>query len=300
MLNLLSGLCNGVVIQNTSTCKEGLFCCDTTRAVPTQRPRPVPRPTTTTRRPFYPTTTQAPDYREDCPGTCIMSFISFTCFRKWNSNDLMFLFPKIDLWLNCAFSGHIFSWNFEWNLLGNAEMTNLFKCKKDGTECCAPKSKILEYQGLVNRNDSFPVFVNSQPQQHIPQYLPNYPNNYPNNYQQIPQNAYAPVPNPYQPIPPQALPPQQSIPNTYAVAPATNYITQPQPVPQQLPQQSIAQNAYAPIPPQNYAPIPPNALQYSPNAVPNNVVSHVNLSPAYSTPGIAKWTYFEIFVVKTL
>lgn len=82
MIHLLSGLCTGVVIPNTSTCKDGSFCCDTTRTVATQRPRPTPRPVTTTRRPFYPTTTQAPDYREDCPGTCIMSFISFTCFRE--------------------------------------------------------------------------------------------------------------------------------------------------------------------------------------------------------------------------
>lgn len=170
------------------------------------------------------------------------------------------------------------------SIVGNAEMTNLFKCKKDGTECCAPKSKILEYQGLVNRNDTFPVFVNAQPQQHMQQYLPNYQQN----YQQIPPNGYAPVPNPYQPLPQQAIPPQQSIPNNYAIPPATNYITQPQPIqqqlPQQIPQQSIANNNYAPLPQQNYAPIPPNPM-YSQNSIPNN--QHVNLSPAYSTPGIA-------------
>lgn len=175
-------------------------------------------------------------------------------------------------------------------VLGNAEMTNLFKCKKEGTECCAPKSKILEYQGLVNRNDSFPVFVNSQPQQHMPQYLPNYPNT----YQQMPPNAYAPVPNPYQPIPPpQAIQPQQ-MPNNYAVPQQTNYINQPpqqpqqlqpvqQQVQQQLTQQSIATNNYAQVPQQNYAPIPPNTL-YPQNVVPSN--PHMNLAPAYSTPGI--------------
>lgn len=152
-------------------------------------------------------------------------------------------------------------------------MTDLFKCKKEGTECCAPKSKILEYQGLIHRNDSYPVFVNSQTQQHLPQYLPNYP---PNAYQQIPPNVYAPVPNPYQQIPP-----QPAIPSNYAIPPATNYIQQPQPVPQQ----SIAATNYAAVAavqPQNYAPVPPNSL-YSPNAIPNQ--PHLNLSPAYSTPG---------------
>lgn len=33
-------------------------------------------------------------------------------------------------------------------------MTNLFKCKKSGQMCCAPKSRILEKQGL-NRNDTY-------------------------------------------------------------------------------------------------------------------------------------------------
>ena len=39
---------------------------------------------------------------------------------------------------------------------GNAEMTDVFKCKKAGTQCCAPKSKVQEVIG-VNRNDSFPL-----------------------------------------------------------------------------------------------------------------------------------------------
>lgn len=156
-------------------------------------------------------------------------------------------------------------------------MTDLFKCKKEGTECCAPKSKILEYQGLIQRNDSYPVFVNSQTQQHLPQYLPNYPP--PNAYQPIPQNMYAPAPVP-QPNPYQQYQPQPAIPNNYAVPPASNYITQPQPVPQQ----SIAASNYAAavVPPQNYGPIP-QTVPYSPNVVPNQ--AHLNLAPAYSTPG---------------
>lgn len=155
---------------------------------------------------------------------------------------------------------------------GNAEMTDLFKCKKSGTICCAPKSRIHEVQGLMHRNDtSFPVFVNPQTQQQIPQYLPNN-NVYPNGYQAIPPNVYAPIPNAYQPLPPQA-----SIPNNYPIPPATNYITQPQ----QVPQQAIITSNYVPVAPQNYAPVPPN------NVYPQNVVinPNVNLAPAYSTPG---------------
>lgn len=45
---------------------------------------------------------------------------------------------------------------------GNAELTNLFKCKKQGYQCCAPKSLIRELNGenstepiLTNRNDTF-------------------------------------------------------------------------------------------------------------------------------------------------
>lgn len=33
-------------------------------------------------------------------------------------------------------------------------MTDLFKCKKQGTQCCAPKSKVQEYQ--LRRNDTMP------------------------------------------------------------------------------------------------------------------------------------------------
>ena len=42
--------------------------------------RPTPPPTTTT------TTTEKPDERTDCPGTCIGSYLSFTCFGKMNIN----------------------------------------------------------------------------------------------------------------------------------------------------------------------------------------------------------------------
>lgn len=52
--------------------------------------------------------------------------------------------------------------------IGNAELTNLFKCKKQGHQCCAPKSLIREINGgnsseaiLTNRNDT--MYVTSRP-----------------------------------------------------------------------------------------------------------------------------------------
>lgn len=47
-------------------------------------------------------------------------------------------------------------------VLGNAEMTDLFKCKKSGQMCCAPKSKIQEKQGYIFRNDTFTYPYNQQ------------------------------------------------------------------------------------------------------------------------------------------
>lgn len=155
-------------------------------------------------------------------------------------------------------------------------MTDVFKCRKSGTTCCAPKSRIHEVQ-MMHRNDTYPQFVGPQQQQQIPQYLPN---NYQlQNYQPIPPNNYAPIPNPYQlPIPGQPI-------NNYQPLPSqNNYIPQPQPVPQQSIQQiqqaPIISNNY-PVPPQNYP--NPNANVYQSNVVNGN--PSVNLSPAYSTPG---------------
>ncbi|XP_071547781.1 protein masquerade [Panulirus ornatus] len=76
--------------------------------------------TTTTTTPLP--TTEAPDLRPECPGTCIQPFLSFTCF-------------------------------------GNAEMTDLFKCSKLKTECCSPKSAlrdVLRFEEIQNiaRNDT--------------------------------------------------------------------------------------------------------------------------------------------------
>lgn len=181
---------NSVVIQRTSNCKSGSICCDNTRVPVTQRPRP------TTRRP-PPTTTQPPapssppDPREECPGSCIVSLLSFTCFR-------------------------------------NAEMTDMFKCKKSGTQCCAPKTKIQEQLDRHNRNHTYPYNPNLGP------INPNYPHpqQYYNNYPP-PAANYPPPPNSY-PAPA----------NNYPVPPSSNY-----PVPP---------NGNYPPPPHIYEPtIPP-------------------------------------------
>lgn len=121
LINIMAAFCErpNVLVAKTSTCSSGSICCDNTRNPP-QRPRPRPTPQ-------RPTTTVAPappDPRPECPGSCIVPYLSFTCFR-------------------------------------NAEITDLFKCKKLGHQCCAPKSLIRELQGgnssqqaASNRNDT--------------------------------------------------------------------------------------------------------------------------------------------------
>ncbi|XP_047349214.1 protein masquerade [Vespa velutina] len=130
LLTIMAAFCErpNVIIAKTSTCQSGSICCDNTKSPP-QTPRPRPRPTT---RPTT-TITLPPDPRPECPGSCIVSYLSFTCFR-------------------------------------NAELTNLFKCKKQGHQCCAPKSLIRELHGgnssepiLTNRNDTYNNIVTSRP-----------------------------------------------------------------------------------------------------------------------------------------
>jgi Trypsin len=103
-------------------------------------------------------------------------------------------------------------------------MTDLFKCKKSGTQCCAPKTKIQEQLDKHNRmtNYTYPYNPNLGPVN------PNYPHpqQYYNNYPPPPQNAYPappppgsypppPPPNPNYPPPPHVyentIPPQSSI-----------------------------------------------------------------------------------------
>jgi Clip-domain serine protease homolog masquerade/Trypsin len=141
--------------------------------------------------------TAAPDPREECPGSCIVSLLSFTCFR-------------------------------------NAEMTDLFKCKKSGTQCCAPKTKIQEQLDKHNRNNTYPYNPNLGP------INPNYPHPqqyYNTNYPPPPQNSYPQPPpasnyppNNYPPPPPHiyenTIPPQSSI--SYEIVEPT---TSPRPPP---------------------------------------------------------------------
>ncbi|RVE52566.1 hypothetical protein evm_002685 [Chilo suppressalis] len=109
MLTIMVAFCEhpATLLPNTECKASGRVCCDDSH-VPKRTKRP---PTTTTT-----TTTAAPaDPRLDCPGSCIVPYLSFTCFR-------------------------------------NAEMTDVFKCKKSGTQCCAPKSRVQE--ALGGRNDT--------------------------------------------------------------------------------------------------------------------------------------------------
>lgn len=126
LLNIMTAFCErpSVLIPHTSNCKKGSVCCDNTRTVPTLKPRPPPTRKATAPPPPPPSppaeTTEKPDPRIECPGSCIVPLLSFTCFR-------------------------------------NAELTDLFKCKKSGTQCCAPKTKIQEIQDAMGKNGSYPL-----------------------------------------------------------------------------------------------------------------------------------------------
>lgn len=83
LLNLMAAFCErpAVIMTHTSTCKKGSICCDNTKSGTTHKPRPHTTVTTTT---TTSTTTlpPPPDPRPECPGSCIVSYLSFTCFRK--------------------------------------------------------------------------------------------------------------------------------------------------------------------------------------------------------------------------
>lgn len=85
LINIMAAFCErpSVLIPHTSNCKRGSVCCDNTRVVTTTpRPRPKPNPPLQT---TPPQTTAKPtnDPRVECPGSCIVSYLSFTCFRKY-------------------------------------------------------------------------------------------------------------------------------------------------------------------------------------------------------------------------
>ncbi|KAL1493118.1 hypothetical protein ABEB36_011241 [Hypothenemus hampei] len=125
LLNIMAAFCErpSILIPHTSNCKRGSVCCDNTRSSNTYTSRPRPQ------KPYYSstTTTTTVDPRPDCPGSCIVSYLSFTCFR-------------------------------------NAEMTEIFKCRKAGTKCCAPKSLIKEALG---QKEEIPLRNTSNSQENV-------------------------------------------------------------------------------------------------------------------------------------
>lgn len=171
------------------------MCCDNTRVATTLKPRPTRKPiiqtTSTTTTTYAPPSTVPPDPREECPGSCIVGLLSFTCFR-------------------------------------NAEMTDLFKCKKSGTTCCAPKSRIQEIQDKMHRNYTYPPYNPNYPPPQAPQ-APQPPNNYqtpPPYYNTYPN--YPPPPHPNAIYDPSLQSIQQSsisyeIPTTTTARPAPVY-----------------------------------------------------------------------------
>ncbi|KAH8303655.1 hypothetical protein KR018_009658 [Drosophila ironensis] len=177
LLNIMAAFCErpSVLVSTPTTCAKGSVCCDNSRsgAVKPKLPPPTPSPTAPpTAPPYVLPNTPSPDPREECPGSCIVSLLSFTCFK-------------------------------------NAEMTDLFRCKRSGQICCAPKSKILEKQQFQTRNDTAyypapPPPPMGPPQAYPPQAPPySYMNNQP---QGMPPPPPPHHPNPYQPGPPPPAP----------------------------------------------------------------------------------------------
>ncbi|XP_037720287.1 protein masquerade [Drosophila subpulchrella] len=175
LLNIMAAFCErpSILVSTPTTCAKGSVCCDNSRAgAPKPKlPPPTPSPTAPpTAPPYVLPNTPSPDPREECPGSCIVSLLSFTCFK-------------------------------------NAEMTDMFRCKRSGQICCAPKSKILEKQQFQTRNDTAyypapPPPPIGPPQAYPPQTPPySYMNNPPPQGPPPPQMAPH-HPNPYQPPPP--------------------------------------------------------------------------------------------------
>ncbi|XP_055320692.1 protein masquerade-like [Sitodiplosis mosellana] len=124
VLNSLQSKCESpaVIIPNTSNCEDDTICCDDTNVPvtatpkPTKRPRPRPTHATTTQATFWSATT---DSRKECPGLCIANLIRFTCY-------------------------------------GNAEITDLFKCKRPTTICCTSKELVHETLAQLYFNQPIP------------------------------------------------------------------------------------------------------------------------------------------------
>ncbi|KAH8376389.1 hypothetical protein KR200_002123 [Drosophila serrata] len=219
LLNIMAAFCErpSVLVSTPTTCAKGSVCCDNSRSgvVKPKLPPPTPSPTAPpTAPPYVLPNTPSPDPREECPGSCIVSLLSFTCFK-------------------------------------NAEMTDLFRCKRSGQICCAPKSKILEKQQFQTRNDTAyypapPPPPIGPPQAYPPQTPPySYMNNQPQGPPPPPPQMTVHHQNPYQPPPPApnyadyypisgpglqgGLPPQPQPPPMTTPPPTTTTSTTPRP-----------------------------------------------------------------------
>lgn len=88
IVSIMSAFCErpAIIITNTANCKKGHICCDNSRSALVSKPRPPPpqrRPPPPSPPPTQPTTTPIPDPRPDCPGSCLVSLLSFACVRKY-------------------------------------------------------------------------------------------------------------------------------------------------------------------------------------------------------------------------
>lgn len=88
IVSIMSAFCErpAIIITNTSNCKKGHICCDNSRSALVSKPRPPPpqrRPPPPPPPPTQATTTPIPDPRPDCPGSCLVSLLSFACVRKY-------------------------------------------------------------------------------------------------------------------------------------------------------------------------------------------------------------------------
>lgn len=137
-------------------------------------------------------------------------------------------------------------------------MSDLFKCKKSGTQCCAPKTKIQEQLEKHNRNSTYAYNPNLGP------INPNYP--YPQHYYNN-NNNYPPPPAGSYPAPPAGNYPAPPAPPT-----ANNY-------PQQPPPNNYSPNNYPP--PSNYPP-PPNV--YEPTNSPQQSSISYEIPEATTSP----------------
>jgi len=101
LLNIMAAFCErpSVLIAHTSNCQRGSVCCDNTRGhhssggasgVTPSRPRPRPTPPTTPSTTTTTTTPAPPDGRPDCPGSCIVPYLSFTCFSEFITWQMQF------------------------------------------------------------------------------------------------------------------------------------------------------------------------------------------------------------------